>query len=185
MTSGSLILIARIGSPHGVKGAVRVKAFTGDAAAIGDYGPLVSKDGRVFAIAHLRLDKSVVIVRFAGVDDRDSAQALNGTDLYVERSALPASDDADEFYHADLIGLAALTPDGDRLGTVIAVHDFGAGDMLEIEQETKKAGVRTLLLPFTRAAVPRIDLAGGRLVIVPPPEIEARPETEMPQGDEQ
>ena len=181
MGADDLILIARIGAPHGVKGAVRVKAFTGDAAAIGDYGPLVAKDGRVFAIAQLRPEKSLVIVSFAGVDNRDAAQALNGTDLYVARSALPASDDADEFYHADLIGLAALMPDGERLGTVIAVHDFGAGEMLEIEQAPGK----TLLLPFTKAAVPEIDLAGGRLVVVPPPEVEARGETETPQGDEQ
>ena len=181
MAADDLILIARIGAPHGVKGAVRVKAFTGDAAAIGAYGPLVAKDGRVFAISHLRPDKSVVIVSFAGVDGRDAAEALNGTDLYVARSVLPASDDADEFYHVDLIGLVALTPDGERLGTVIAVHDFGAGEMLEIE----KARGKTLLLPFTKAAVPQIDLAGGRLVVVPPPEVEARGDTETPQGDEQ
>ena len=181
MDPDDLIVIARIGAPHGVKGAVRVKAFTGDAAAIGGYGPLVAKDGTVFEIAHLRPDKSVVIVSFAGVDGRDAAQALNGTDLYVTRSALPASDDADEFYHVDLIGLAAVTPDGERLGTVIAVHDFGAGEMLEIEQ----AGRKTLLLPFTKAAVPQVDLAGGRLVVVPPPEVEARSDTETPQGDEQ
>ena len=185
MVADDLILIARIGAPHGVKGAVRVKAFTGDAAAIGDYGPLVAKDKRVFAIRHLRPDKSVVIVSFAGVDDRDAAAALNGTELYIARSALPASDDADEFYHADLIGLVAVSPDGERLGVVIAVHDFGAGEMLEVEQESEKAGAQTLLLPFSKAVVPQIDLAGGRLVIVPPPEIEARPETEMPQGDEQ
>jgi len=181
MVADNLILIARIGAPHGVKGAVRVKAFTGDAAAIGDYGPLVAKDGTVFEIAHLRPDKSVVIVSFAGVDGRDAAEALNGTDLYVARSALPASDDADEFYHVDLIGLAAVAPDGERLGTVIAVHDFGAGEMLEIEQ----AGRKTLLLPFTKAAVPQVDLAGGRLVVVPPPEVEARGDTETPQGDDQ
>ena len=185
MDPDDLIVIARIGAPHGVKGAVRVKAFTGDPAAIGNYGPLAARDGRVFAIHDLRPDKSVVIVSFAGVDDRDAAEALNGTDLYVARSALPASDDADEFYHADLIGLAAVTPDGERLGRVIAVHDFGAGDMLEIEQEDEQARGKTLLLPFTKAVVPEIDLAGGRLVVVPPPEIEARPETEMPQGDEQ
>jgi 16S rRNA processing protein RimM len=185
MDPDDLILIAQIGAPHGVKGAVRVKAFTGDPAAIGDYGPLVSKDGRVFAISHLRPDKTVVIVSFAGVDGRDAAQALNGTDLYVARSALPASDDADEFYQADLIGLAAVTPYGEKLGTVIAVHDFGAGDMLEIEQQVEKARGKTLLLPFSKSVVPEIDLAGGRLVVVPPPEVEARGDTETPQGDEQ
>jgi len=181
MAADDLILIARIGAPHGVKGAVRVKAFTEDPAAIGNYGPLVSKDKRVFDVRQLRPEKSVVIVSFAGVDDRDAAQALNGTELYVARSALPASADAEEFYHIDLIGLAALTPDGERLGCVIAVHDFGAGDMLEIEQARGK----TLLLPFTKAVVPEIDLAGGRLVVVPPPEVEARPESEEPQGDDQ
>ncbi len=181
MVADDLILIARIGAPHGVKGAVRVKAFTGDAVAIGEYGPLVAKDGRVFAISHLRPEKSVVIVSFAGIDDRDAAEELNGTDLYIERSALPASDDADEFYHADLIGLVAATPDGKRLGTVVAVHEFGAGEMLEVEQ----VGGKTLLLPFTRAVVPEIDLAGGRLVVVPPPEVEARGDVETSKGDEQ
>lgn len=185
MDPDDLILIARIGAPHGVKGAVRVKAFTADAAAIGDYGPLAATDGRVLEIAQMRPEKSVVIVSFAGVDDRDAAEALNGTDLYVARSALPASDETDEFYHVDLIGLAALTPDGDRFGTVIAVHDFGAGEMLEIEQETEQARGKTLLLPFTRAVVPQVDVAGGRIVVVPPPEVEARPETETPQGDDQ
>ncbi len=185
MDPDELILIARIGAPHGVKGAVRVKAYTEEAAAIGDYGPLAGKDGRVFQIDHLRPDNSVVIVSFAGVDNRDAAEALNGTDLFIARSALPAVDDTDEFYHADLIGLAAVTPDGERLGSVIAVHDFGAGDVLEIDQETEQASGKTLLLPFTKAVVPQIDLAGGRLVVVPPPEIEARPETESPQGDDQ
>ncbi len=173
MADDDLILIARIGAPHGVKGAVRVKAFTGDPAAIGEYGPLVARDGRVFAVRHLRLDKTVVIVSFAGIDGRDGAQALNGTELYIKRSALPANDDTDEFYHVELIGLAAVTPDGERLGTVVAVHDFGAGDMLEIEPREGK----TLLFPFTRAVVPQIDLAGGRLVIVAPPEVEARDDT--------
>ena len=181
MIADDLILIARIGAPHGVKGAVRVKAFTDDAAAIGDYRPLVAKDGRVFEISHLRPEKSVVIVTFAGIDDRDAAQELNGTDLYVERSALPASDDADEFYHADLIGLVALTPDGEGLGTVVAVHDFGAGEMLEVEL----VGGKTLLLPFSKAVVPEIDLAGGGLIVVPPPEVEARGDTKTPKGDEQ
>jgi 16S rRNA processing protein RimM len=181
MASDDLILIARIGAPHGVKGAVRVKAFTGDPAAIGDYGPLVAKDKRAFAIRHSRPDKSVVIVSFTGVDDRDAAAALNGTELYIARSALPASDDADEFYHADLIGLVAVSPDGERLGVVIAVHDFGAGEMLEVEQ----AGGKTLLLPFSKSVAPQIDLAGGRLVIVRPREVEARSEPETPKGNEQ
>ncbi|HSG95378.1 MAG TPA: ribosome maturation factor RimM [Afifellaceae bacterium] len=181
MDPDDLILVARIGAPHGVNGAVRVKAFTEEAVAVGDYGPLVSKDGRIFEITDMRPDKTVVIIGFAGVDDRDAAQALNGTELYVARSALPASDDADEFYHADLIGLAAVTSDGETLGTVVAVQDFGAGDILEIEKTTNG---QTLLLPFTRAVVPEVDLAGGRIVVVPPAEVEARGETETPQGDE-
>jgi len=184
MEPDDLILIARIGAPHGVKGAVRVKSYTDDPAAIGDYGPLVAKDGRVFAISHLRPEKSVLIVNFAGVGDRDGAQALNGTDLYIRRSVLPASNDADEFYHADLIGLAVLTPGGETLGRVTAIHDFGAGEMLEIEQEGSKTKGQTLLLPFSKAIVPEIDLAGGWLIAVPPPETEARPESEPMPGDE-
>ncbi len=161
------VLLAKIGRPHGVKGAVRVKTFTDDPMAIGRYGPLAGNDGRSFSIAEIRPDKTGVIARFKGVADRNAAEALNGVDLYVDRSVLPEPEE-DEFYLTDLIGLAAELPDGATLGTVSALQDFGAGDMLEI---TPPMGP-SRLIPFTKAAVPVIDIAARRLVVDPPPEIE-------------
>ncbi|HMB47985.1 MAG TPA: ribosome maturation factor RimM, partial [Afifellaceae bacterium] len=161
------ILLARIGAPHGVRGQVRVKTFTGDPMAIGDYGALFTADGRSFSVADIRPDKAGVVARFKGVDDRNRAEALNGLDLFVERSVLPEPDE-DEFYHADLIGLAAHKADGTALGTVTGVHDHGAGEFLEIAPPRGQ----TLLVPFTKTAIPEIDIAAGRILVEPPPEIE-------------
>ena len=170
--SSNRILLARIGAPHGVKGAVRVKTFTGDPMAIGNYGQLTSEDGRVFSIAEIRPDKAGVVARFKGVADRNAAAAITGIDLYVDRSALPAPDDEDEFYHADLIGLAVQKADGTVLGTIVSVLDHGAGEFLEIAPPKGQ----TLLIPFTKAAVPEIDIAAGRVVADPPPEVEVSEE---------
>jgi 16S rRNA processing protein RimM len=165
----SRILLATIGAAQGVKGEVRVKALNADPLSLGAYGLLAGDDGRVFEIERLRPAKGVVIVKFRGVDDRNAAEALNCVNLYVDRARLPAPE-ADEFYHADLIGLAAIKANGDPLGTVIAVHNFGAGDMLEIAPSRGK----TILVPFTKKAVPVVDIAAGTLTIVPPAEIEVR-----------
>lgn len=152
------VQMAVIGAPHGVSGALRVKTFTGDPTALGDYGPLFTADGRSLTVAELRPDKTVVIVRFAEVADRTAAEALNGTALFVDRSALPADLEEDEFYHADLIGLPAVDETGAEAGTVLAVHDFGAGEMLELRM---RGG--SVMVPFTREAVPEVDLAAGRI----------------------
>ena len=146
-----------------MRGEVRVKSFTADPMSLGGYGPLTAADGRRFDVERLRPAKQVVIAKFRGIDDRDSAEALNGTELYVGREALPAADE-DEFYHADLIGLTALSETGEALGTIVAIHDFGAGDILEIAP----ARGPSLLVPFTRAAVPLVDIAGGRVIVSPP-----------------
>ena len=167
----SLVLVGRIGAAHGIKGEVRLVSFTEDPKAIGDYGPLQNADGRRrFEIAALRPVKdNIFIARLAGVMTREAAEALNNLDLYLPRAALPAARD-DEFYHADLIGLAAVDGDGAEIGRVLNVLNFGGGDILEI---APTGGGETLLLPFTRACVPSIDLAAKRLLIVPPIEIEA------------
>ncbi len=165
------ILLGRIGAPHGVKGEVRIRTFTGEPTAIGEYGPLHTKDGRSFTIADIRPDKAGVVARLAGVADRTAAEALNGVELFVDRAVLPAPEE-DEFYHADLIGLRAEMPDGTSLGTVTSVQDYGAGDFLEIAPAKGK----TLLVPFTKAAVPVIDMAAGRIVVEPPPEIDVTEE---------
>ena len=126
---------------------------------------MFGEDGRAFEIERLRPGKNVVVAKLRGIDDRSAAEALNGVVLYANREALPASAE-DEFYHADLIGLAATTAAGEPLGTLIAIHNFGAGDILEIAPPRGP----TLLVPFTKAAVPHIDVAGGSIRINPPAE---------------
>jgi 16S rRNA processing protein RimM len=165
------ILAGRIGAAHGVKGEVRLRSFTADPQAIGTYGPLSDAQGRrQFEIVALRpLNDALLIVRFAGVATREEAEALNGIDLYVARAVLPTTA-KEEFYHADLIGLAAHNPAGERIGRVTGVLNFGGGDILEVEPAD---GGETLLVPFTKEAVPSIDLEAGQIVILPPVEIEA------------
>ena len=163
----SRVCLGVVGAPHGVRGAVRIKSFTGEPAAIAGYGALEDENGaRRFTLRIIGAAKGdgMVIAKLSGIADRDRAEALRGLRLYAPRAALPAIGD-DEFYHADLVGLAALLEDGTRLGAVIAVHDFGAGDMLEIERD----GGSKVLVPFTHAAVPVVDLAGHRVVVDPPP----------------
>ena len=162
------VCVARIGAAHGVRGAVKLWTFTEDPFAVQRYGPLVSKDGsRQFEVAQARQAKGHLVATLKGIATRDEAERLNGTELYVARDKLPAID-ADEFYHADLVGLAAVTTTGDPLGRVMAIHNFGAGDILEIAPPRGP----TLLLPFTNAVVPTVDIAGGRVVIELPGEIE-------------
>jgi 16S rRNA processing protein RimM len=161
------VCIAQIGAAHGVRGEVRLKAFTEDPLSVARYGPLETEDGRRFEIEAARPTKDdMLVARLKGISDRDTAERLTNLRLYVARDRLPKPADG-EFYHADLIGLAATTADGAPFGTVKAVHNFGAGDLLEIEPA---AGGATVMLPFTEATVPTIDIAGGRVVIAPPEE---------------
>jgi 16S rRNA processing protein RimM len=167
-----LVALATIGGAHGIRGEVRVKSFTEDPMAVKSYGPLFAEDGRSFEIERLRPSKNVLIAKFKGIDDRNAAEALNGLSLFVERSALPPPEPG-EYYHADLIGLAAFDPDGQPLGEVVAVDNYGAGDILEIVDKQRGS---SLLIPFTNSTVPDIDIAAGRLTIVPPVEIEGEQE---------
>ena len=163
------ICVARIGAAHGVRGELRLWPFTEDALAVSDYGPLETKDGaRRFEIAHARAVKDHLVARFKGVETREAAEALNGVELYVARDRLPPPDD-DEFFHADLIGLSATDSAGDAVGDIVAMHNFGAGDLIEIRPA---AGGPTLLLPFSKAVVPVIDLPNRRVVVVLPQEID-------------
>lgn len=157
------LLIAVIGAPHGIKGEVRVKAFTDDPMAIGDYGPLFAADGRRFQVKPLRLAKSVVVARIKGMADRTAVEALRGLELYIDRSALPEDLEEDEYYFSDLVGLAAEDAEGGNWGKVIAVHDYGGGDLLEIAVPGRGA----ILIPFTAAAVPQIGVKDGRIVVDP------------------
>ncbi|HWZ41025.1 MAG TPA: ribosome maturation factor RimM [Bradyrhizobium sp.] len=162
------ICVARIGAAHGVRGAVKLWTFTEDPFAVTRYGPLLTKDGaRSFEVAHAREANGFLVATLKGVTTRNEAERLNGLELYVARDKLPATDD-DEYYHADLIGLAAETTAGEPLGKVIAIHNFGAGDIIEIAP----ASGATMLLPFTNVVVPTVDLAGGRVLIELPEELE-------------
>jgi 16S rRNA processing protein RimM len=162
------ICVARIGAAHGVRGAVKLWTFTEDPFAVKAYGPLSTKDGaRHFEVTSAREAKDHLVATFEGVTTRDEAERLNGVELYVPREKLPATED-DEYYHADLIGLAAVTTADEPLGRVVAIHNFGAGDIIEIAPPSGT----TMLLPFTNAVVPTVDIPGGRVVIELPEEID-------------
>ena len=162
------ICVARIGAAHGVRGAVKLWTFTEDPFAVKEYGPLTTKDGaRQFEVTHVREARDHLVATLKGIATREDAERLNGIELYIAREKLPATDD-DEYYHADLIGLAAVNAANEPLGRVTAIHNFGAGDIIEIAP----AQGPTMLLPFTNAVVPTVDLAGGRVVIELPAEIE-------------
>jgi 16S rRNA processing protein RimM len=161
------ICVARIGAPHGVRGAVKLWTFTEDPFAVKHYGPLATRDGtRRFEVTSAREANGHLVATLEGVTTREEAERLNGVELYVAREKLPAPDE-NEYYHADLIGLAAVTPTDEPLGHVVAIHNFGAGDIIEIAPPQGA----TMLLPFTNAVVPTVDLVGGRVVIELPGEI--------------
>jgi len=160
----SRVCIAQIGAAHGVRGEVRLKPFTENPLAVTRYGALESEDGkRRFEIESVRPAKDMVVARLKGVTDRNAAEALKNIRLYVAREKLPAPE-ADEFYHADLVGLTAQKQNGETVGTVKAIHNFGAGDLLEIEP----ASGATIILPFNEATVPIVDIAAKKIVIEPP-----------------
>jgi 16S rRNA processing protein RimM len=161
------ICVAQIGGAHGIRGEVKLKTFTADPMAVTSYGPLVSEDGAAsFEIESARPARGLLVVRLRGIADRNAAERLANIKLFVPRSRLPPPA-VDEFYHADLIGLVAVTGDGAEIGTVQAVHDFGAGDILELKPAAGGAGI---MVPFTETFVPSVDIAGGRIVVVPPEE---------------
>lgn len=151
------VQMAVIGAPHGVRGELRVKSLTADPLALGDYGPLFAADGSRFTVAAIRPAKTVVVVRFEEIASREAADAVTGTELFIDRSALPAEMEEDEFYQADLIGLAARDETGAQLGKVTAVQNFGGGDIVEIALP----GRGSVMIPFTLAAIPEISVEGG------------------------
>lgn len=163
------VCLGVIASPHGVHGRMRIKTFTAEPEAIGDYGPVETAKGS-FALKVTGTGKGegVVVAELEGITRREQAEALRGLELYVPREKLGAPEagegEEEAFFHADLVGLEVAALDGKLLGRVIAVHDFGAGDLLEIEQPNGKAE----LLPFTKDNVPEVKLAEGRLIADPP-----------------
>jgi 16S rRNA processing protein RimM len=171
-TTGNNVCLGAIVGAHGVRGEVRVQSFTARPADLVAYGPLTDEAGKgTFAIMLVGESRGQLIARVAGVADRNAAESLAGLRLYVACSALPSTAE-NEFYHGDLIGLRAVNVDGGEIGIVRAIHDFGAGDVIALE----RADGEEVLLAFTRANFPVVDIAGGRLVVDPPIEVEAVPE---------
>jgi 16S rRNA processing protein RimM len=159
------VLLGRIAAAHGLKGEVKIATFTAAPEDIAAYGPLIAGNGVRIEIVSLRTGGGgSVIARLRGVGDRTQAEALRGTDLYVPRDALPAAGDG-EYYHSDLIGLAAVTPEGEALGEIVAIQNFGAGDLLEIRAP---GGRKSELIPFEQAFVPTVDIQARRVTIVRP-----------------
>jgi 16S rRNA processing protein RimM len=160
-----LVLLGRITGAHGIRGEVKINSFTAAPEDIAAYGPLSDGKGRTFAVRKLRALKGMAVAaQIAGLSDRNDAEALKGVELYIERARLPETDE-EEWYHTDLVGLAAVTPEGETLGEVVAVQDFGAGDLVEI----RAAGTaKTMLIPFTKAIVPVVDVKNGRMVVDQP-----------------
>ena len=171
------VLLGAIAGAHGIRGEVTIRTFTGDPADITSYGALSDKTGaRTFKLAGVRVTAKGVVARIAGVADRNAAEALRGTELYVERAALPEAD-AGEYYHADLIGCAAVDAAGVVIGRIVAVPNFGAGDLLEIETAP---GRPTDLILFTDAFVPVVDVANRRVTVVLPTLVEPDNDDDAP-----
>ena len=158
------VLLGEIGAAQGLKGEVRLRSYTQDPEAIAHYGALEDEQGRAIEIERVRVTPKALVARIKGVTTREAAEALGRTKLYVARVMLPKRGE-EEWYHADLVGLAAVGRDGTPLGEVVAIQNFGARDLLELKPTS---GGATVLVPFTRDTVPEIDVEGGRLTLVPP-----------------
>ena len=159
------VCVGAVAGAHGVRGDIRIKSFTERPEDVAAYGPLEDERGeRIFALTLRGRARGQLIGSVAGVDNRDAAEALRGVRLYVDRDRLPAPEDEDEFYHADLLGLSAIDGAGSRCGEVAAILPVGDGEVLEIDPG---GGRETILVPFTREHVPEIDIAAGHIVIGP------------------
>ena len=159
------ICLGQIGKANGIQGHVRVKPFTGEPEALSDHGKLEDESGKTsFKVASLRAIKGgMLVVKFKGVNDRNAAEALNGTKLYIDRDKLPDVDDEDDFYIEDLLGLDVVTTSGEAYGQVANVDNYGAGDLIDIKPDNGSS----VLVPFTKEAVPEVDLAGRKITIDP------------------
>jgi 16S rRNA processing protein RimM len=171
--SNERILLGRIGRAQGLKGEVRLTSFTGDPLAIASYGPLESADGaRRFEIERISQQNEVVVARLKGVNDRSAAEALTNQELWIAREKLAVAVEEDEFLLADLVGCVAHAPDGRHIGTIVDVPNYGAGDLIEIALfGAENAKNKTVLLPFTRAFVPEVDVKGRRIIVDMPPDL--------------
>lgn len=155
--SDNLVQLATIVAAHGIKGDVKIQTFTADPLGLSAYGVVVDRNGRSFEIDHIRQVKNAVIVHFSGIDDRNQAEILKGTALYIDRQQLPENLQEDEFYQTDLVGLNVRDENNKTVGTVNALFDFGGGDLLELLTDSSKL----VLIPFSKAAVPEVDIKNG------------------------
>ena len=163
MNKTKRVCLGAVVGVHGIKGEVKVKSFTEYAEDIGSYGPLEDKSGsRKFIVKVTGHSKELLRVKVKGIDDRDQAEALIGTELYIDRSALPELEAEDEFYQTDLIGLDVRLADGSSVGEIVGIYNFGAGELLEIK--SKSTG-RLEMIPFSKAYVPEIDLEQGFIIV--------------------
>jgi 16S rRNA processing protein RimM len=153
------ILIGRILAAHGLKGEVKIKSFTETPLDVASFGAVLASDGRKFVLQNERMQGETVLASIKGILDRNSAESLRGLDLYVDRAVLPETD-ADEFYHADLIDLPVTDARGAEVGRVLAFHDFGGGEVMEV-----KRGPASVFVPFTLKMVPTVDVKAGRIVL--------------------
>ena len=176
-----MVALGEFGRAQGLKGEIRLKSYTADPADIASYGPLSDAEGRSYVITRTRpvpgASADMLVVAVEGIRDRNAAEALNRRQLFVPRDRLPAAEDEDEFMLADLIGLAAVDETGTQIGTVIGVPNYGSGDLLDIRPSK---GGPSALLPFTKAFVPKVEIAAGRIVVAPPEDLFA-PRGERPR----
>ena len=167
--ASDLVLLGRIAGAQGLRGEVKINSFTASAEDIAAYGPLSDGKGRQFVIERVRhLKGGTVVASLAGVKDRDAAEALRGTEFHVARDQLPQADE-DEWYYEDLVGLNAVSPEGETIGEVLSVQNFGAGDLLEIRLKDER---QSRFVPFTRGVVPDVDVKNGRVVVDLPEEVD-------------
>jgi 16S rRNA processing protein RimM len=165
MPGSTRICVGQVSAPHGLRGEVRLRSFTSNPSAIGSYGPLETNDGRSITIEALRPANGHFKARLSGISDRTAAERLRNAKLYIARDRLPPVHEADGFYHADLVGLRVFDWAGKAFGSIIAVHNFGAGDLIEVHREDSQS---TQLLPFNDRIFPVVDIAGGRVVVDAP-----------------
>jgi 16S rRNA processing protein RimM len=169
-TGEQRVLLGHIAGAHGIRGAVLVRSYTAEPEAIADYGPLEDEAGRArYVLSVEGATAKGVICRVEGIGDRTRAEALKGVALYVARNRLPPPEEG-EYYHSDLVGLHAVTVADSPLGVVVAVLNYGAGDILEVRPP---GASRTALYPMTEAVVVSIDLDAGVIVLTPPEEVDA------------
>ncbi|SHF54978.1 16S rRNA processing protein RimM [Kaistia soli DSM 19436] len=181
MADDNRVILGQFGAAHGIRGEVKLQAYTEDPLGVADYGPVTLDDGRVVEFISVRPQGEGIVARVKDIGDRTAAETLRNRRFSVDRSVLPTIDEEDDFYYADLVGLRAELADGASYGSVVAMQNFGAGDLIEI---MPAPGGRSFYLPFTRAVVPVVDIAGGRIVVEPPPEIEARQDDDGEAGAE-